>query len=146
MPKNTQAKKQQENVPEKLRPHGGSETILLVEDDEAVMRMTSKILKGNGYHVIEAGNGVEGFAVATKGDHPEIDLLVTDVIMPKMTGKTLSDKLRREYPDLKVLFISGYTDNATVRESLLDEGVSFLQKPFSPQSLAEKVRDIIDEN
>ena len=76
----------------------------------------------------------------------KIDLLVTDVVMPKMGGRELSEKLLEEYPKLRVLYISGYTDNAIAHHGVLDEGVSLLQKPFSSQSLAEKVREVLDED
>ena len=88
---------------------------------------------------------MEALEIVNKEDNPEIDLLVTDVVMPKMGGKELSEKLFEEYPKLKVLYISGYTDNAIAHHGVLDEGVLLLQKPFSPQSLAEKVREILDE-
>jgi FixJ family two-component response regulator len=88
---------------------------------------------------------MEALEIVNKEDHPAIDLLVTDVVMPKMGGKELSAKLFEEYPKLKVLYISGYTDNAIAHHGMLDEGVSLLQKPFSPQSLAEKVREVLDE-
>ena len=104
------------------------------------------MLEGYGYSVIEARNGNEALEVTTKGDHPEIDMLVTDVIMPKMGGKELSEKLIEVYPKLKVLYISGYTDNGIARHGVLDEGVSLLQKPFSSHSLAEKIREVLDVN
>ncbi len=125
---------------------GGAETILFVEDEESLRKMAGKILKGYGYSVIEAKNGMEALEIVNKEDHPEIDLLVTDVVMPKMGGKELSEKLFEEYPKLKVLYISGYTDNAIAHHGMLDEGVSFLQKPFSPNELAQKIREVLDRD
>ena len=145
LPQLTGAEKQQESLREKKDPMGGTEKILLVEDEESLRKMAGKILKGYEYSVIEAINGMEALEITTKGDRLKIDLLVTDVVMPKMGGKELSDKLNEEYPKLKVLYISGYTDNAIAHHGVLDEGVSLLQKPFSLQSLAEKVREVLDE-
>ena len=136
----------QEDLPLISGPMHGTETILLVEDDESLRKLAAKILKGYGYAVVEAQNGVEALEIAAKRNYPAIDLLVTDVIMPQMNGRQLSEAILKEYPDMKVLFISGYTDNSIVHHGVLGEGVSFLQKPFSPQSLAEKVRDVLDEN
>ncbi|HEC61014.1 MAG TPA: response regulator, partial [bacterium] len=144
LPQLTGTKKQQESLREKKDPVGGTETILLTEDDESLRKMAGKILEGYGYSVIVAKNGIEALEIATKGDRLKIDLLVTDVIMPAMGGKELADKLRIEYPRLSVLYISGYTDNAIAHHGVLDEGVSLLQKPFSSQSLAKKVRGVLD--
>ena len=146
LPRLTGTKKQQESLPGKGDPMGGAETILLVEDEEALRKMAGKILEGYGYSVIEAKNGIEALEIATKGDRLKIDLLVTDVIMPKMGGKELAGKLVEEYPKLKVLYISGYTDNTIAHHGMLDEGVSLLQKPFSSQSLANTVREVLDED
>ncbi len=145
LPQLTGTKKQQESLREKRDPLGGTETILLVEDEESLRKMAGKILAGYGYSVVEAKNGMEALEIAIKGDRLKIDLLVTDVIMPKMGGKELSEKLFEEYPKLKVLYISGYTDNAIAHHGMLDKGVLLLQKPFSPQSLAVKVREVLDE-
>ena len=145
LPHLTGTKKQQESLTGKRDPMGGAETILLVEDEESLRKMAGRILEGYGYSVIEATDGMDALEITTKGDRLKIDLLVTDVIMPKMGGKELSEKLFEEYPKLKVLYISGYTDNAITDHGMLDEGVLLLQKPFSSQSLAEKVREILDE-
>ena len=145
LPRLTVANKQQENLPEKRSPMGGTEMILLVEYEESLRKLALKILRTHGYSVVEATDGVNALEIANREDHPEIDLLVTDVIMPKMGGKELSEKLFEEYPKLKVLYICGYTDNAIAHYGVLDEGVSLLQKPFSPQSLAKKVREVLDE-
>jgi len=141
-----ETEKQQKGLADKQEPMGGTETILLVEDEESLRKMAGKILEGYGYAVVEATDGMEALEIVNKEDHPEIDLLVTDVIMPKMGGKELAGKLTEEYPKLKVLYISGYTDNAIAHHGVLDEGVSLLSKPFSLQSLAKKVREVLDKS
>jgi CheY-like chemotaxis protein len=146
LPQLTGTKKLQESLPERQEPVGGTETILLVEDEESLRTIAVKMLEGYGYRVSEAKNGIEALEITTKGDRLKIDLLVTDVVMPGMGGKELVDKLTKEYPQLRVLYISGYTDNAIAHHGVLDEGVSLLQKPFSSQSLAEKVREVLDED
>ena len=121
----------------------GSETILLVEDDETLRKLASSILEGYGYTVLAAGNGEE--ALQRLNDSPGIPcLLVTDVIMPKMGGRELSDQLKAIHPGIRVLFMSGYTDNAIVHHGVLDPGVSYLPKPFTPKALARKVREVLD--
>ena len=101
-------------------------------------------LKIFGYDVIEAENGKKALQVCIKDSEKPIHLLITDVIMPDMGGSELAKKLEKLKPDIKVLYMSGYTDNAIVHHGVLDEGVLFLQKPFSPQALARKVREILD--
>ena len=121
----------------------GSETILLVEDEETLRKLASAILEGYGYTVLSAGNGEEALRVV--GDSPGIPhLLVTDVIMPKMGGRELSDRMKAIYPGTRVLFMSGYTDNAIVHHGVLKQGVSYLPKPFTPKGLARKVREVLD--
>ncbi len=121
----------------------GSETILLVEDEPSLLDMTKMILERLGYTVIEAGTPETAIELAR--DHAgEIHLLVTDVIMPEMNGRDLSDKLLALYPNLKCLFMSGYTANVIAHHGVLDEGVNFLQKPFTKQQLAVKIRAVLD--
>jgi PAS domain S-box-containing protein len=121
----------------------GDETILLVEDDEGVRDLAQRVLEGQGYIVLDAQNGQEALLVSTH--HPgSIQLLLTDVVMPGISGKALADQLARSRPDLKVLFMSGYSDEAIVHHGVLDAGVAFLQKPFSPQALTQKVRQVLD--
>ena len=118
-------------------------TILLVEDEETLRNLAVGILKGYGYNVLSAENGEE----ALRGLHnlPVIpDLLVSDVVMPKMSGRELSDRIKAIHPGTRVLYMSGYTDNAIVHHGVLDPGVSFLQKPFTPKGLARKVREVLD--
>jgi PAS domain S-box-containing protein len=131
-------------VPKAEEAAGGKETLLLVEDEGSLRELAAKVLRKNGYAVIEAANGIEALETVAASSQPKIDLLITDVIMPEMGGKELSGKILARYPGTKVLYISGYTDNAIVHHGVLAEGVSFLPKPFSAISLAQKVRDTLD--
>jgi PAS domain S-box-containing protein len=121
----------------------GAETILLVEDDEEVRQVASRILRRNGYRVIEAGNGAEALKVANDEDDP-VDLIVTDIVMPEMGGTELAKRIREKQPDARILFTSGYTEDAVVRQSLLHEGESFIEKPFTPATLAKKAREMLN--
>ena len=120
----------------------GAETILVVEDQRSVLDFTGAALRRFGYHVLEASNGVEGIAVA-EGYSGQIDLLLTDVVMPGMNGKELAHRLKELRPDLRVLFISGYTADVIAHRGVLDPGVAFLHKPFSPDELAAKIRETL---
>jgi|GEM_PF-1909899 len=120
----------------------GTETVLLVEDEESLRTLGVRILKDLGYGVLEARNGDEGLALAMARKE-RIDLLLTDVVMPGMGGKELATRLVAHHPETKVLFTSGYTDDAIVRHGVLDEGVLFLGKPYTPSDLARKVRDVL---
>jgi PAS domain S-box-containing protein len=120
----------------------GSETILVVEDQKAVRSFTKAALKQYGYHVVEASDGDEAIALARQYSG-ELHLLLTDVVLPGMNGKELSAKLTALRPNLKVLFISGYTADVIAHRGVLDRGVAFLNKPFSPGELATKVRDVL---
>jgi len=122
---------------------GGSETILLAEDDETVRRMVSRALKACGYTVLEARHAVEALALSDRYEQP-IDLLVTDVVMPQMSGRVLAERLTLLRPQLKVLFISGYMDDAVVRHGLPAVEMHFLAKPFSLSVLVAKVRGVLD--
>jgi CheY-like chemotaxis protein len=121
-----------------------SETVLLVEDEEILRNLCVRILERLGYRVMQASNGDEAIALAT-GYVERIDLLVTDVVMPGMHGRELANRLTGIHPETRVLFTSGYTDNAIVHHGVLDEGVSFIGKPYSPSALARKVRDVLDK-
>ena len=121
----------------------GSETILLVEDEEMLRKLARQSLTGYGYRILEASNGNDAIELAAKYSG-HIDLLLTDVIMPEMNGRELANNLLQNYAHLKVLFMSGYTDDAIVHQGVLDESANFIQKPFTPESLALKVREILD--
>jgi two-component system cell cycle sensor histidine kinase/response regulator CckA len=120
----------------------GTETILLAEDDEAVRRLGRLGLEAQGYTVLEAQDGAEAVRLAEL--HPSIHLLVTDLVMPGMSGKELAVAVRTRHPNVKVLYASGYTDEAVVRHGIVAANDAFLQKPFSPLALARKVRAVID--
>jgi PAS domain S-box-containing protein len=125
-------------------PHRGTETVLVAEDEEVLRRLVSRILSILGYEVLEASNGGEALIACQKHKGP-IHLLVTDVVMPGMSGRELSRRLTETRPDLKVLYTSGYTDNAIVHHGVLDPGTAFIQKPFSASGLAAKVREMLDK-
>jgi PAS domain S-box-containing protein len=120
----------------------GSETILLVEDEETVRGLAREILEACGYSVIEASDGVDAIEKFEACEH--VDLLMTDVVMPRMGGRELSEKLRQRCPAMRVLFTSGYTDDAILRHGITDQGTNFLQKPFTFESLAKKIRSLLD--
>lgn len=123
---------------------GGSETILLVEDERALRGLVRGILERQGYRIVEAESGVS--ALLVWGQHKEeIHLLLTDMIMPDgMTGRELAEKLQEEKPALKVIFTSGYNPDIVGEGFVLREGVNFLQKPYHPRTLAQTVRDCLD--
>lgn len=123
----------------------GTETILLVEDEPIVRGLTARILRQQGYTVLEAENGKEALEIAHSQSLLKIDLLLSDVIMPQVGGNPLADQLRAIRPNLKVLFISGYSSNTVIDQCLLEDG-AFLQKPFSPRLLIFKVREILDKH
>ncbi len=123
-------------------PHG-VETILLVEDEEMVRNLTTKILERQGYKVIVAANGGEARLQFEKR-RDQIDLLLTDVIMPRMDGRKLSETLRKERPSMKVLFMSGYTEDTIAHHGVLEPGTPFVQKPFTIEALTRKVREVLD--
>jgi PAS domain S-box-containing protein len=123
----------------------GSETILLVEDEAEVRELAAEFLRRHGYRVLEARHGDDALMIC--GKHPEsIDLMVTDVVMPRMSGRELARHLARLRPKTKVLYMSGYTDNAIFHQSVLEKGLNFIQKPFSMVKLAKKVRDVLDRH
>jgi len=122
----------------------GTETVLLVEDDEIVRKLASEVLEMFGYGVIKA-SGPEDAIQAFEEYEGKIDLLLTDVVLPQMDGKTLFEKLALRRPDMKVLFVSGYTEDFIVHRGVLLPGVHFLQKPFTVAGLASKVREVLEE-
>jgi two-component system cell cycle sensor histidine kinase/response regulator CckA len=122
----------------------GNETILLVEDEHSVRSLAARVLKAQSYHVLEAADGQEALLLVQKHREERHHLLVTDVVMPQMGGRELADRLRTLRPGIKVLFTSGYTDHAIVHHGILERGIEFLQKPFSPSALGLKVRKVLD--
>jgi CheY-like chemotaxis protein len=126
----------------KLAPQG-SETLLLVEDEEAVRDVNRRILVRGGYAVLEASDGKDALRVTTRHRGP-IHLLVTDVVMPGMGGRQLAERLRALRPEMKVLYVSGYHDDAVVEHGIQEGEVHFLHKPFSPSALSRKVREVLD--
>jgi PAS domain S-box-containing protein len=121
----------------------GSETILLVEDEDVVRGLATQILEQAGYKVIAAARGDEAVRICRDSDE-QIDLLLTDVVMPQTSGKEVADQLSQLMPGLKVLFMSGYTDEAIVHHGVLDSNIEFIQKPFTPAALATKIREVLD--
>jgi CheY-like chemotaxis protein len=132
---------------EPMRPHGesplGSETILVVEDESSVRELVHNILTEKGYTVLQAGSGPEALRLYEYYSEP-IHLLLTDMIMPGgLNGRDLAERLQPLYPDMKVLYMSGYTDNAIIQHEMLEPGTDFLQKPFVPDDLEHKVRELL---
>jgi len=123
--------------------HPGDETLLLVEDEPEVRSLVQRILKTQGYTVVTAANPDEALAVAREFKGP-IQLMVTDVVMPGMSGLQLAERLAPTRPDMRVLFMSGYTNDAIGHQGVLDPGTAFLQKPFTPNALARKVREVLE--
>src|SRR6476661_3987510 len=121
----------------------GAETILIVEDEPAVRRMASRALRSQGYAILEAANGAEALEVLSRATSP-VDLVLSDVVMPVLNGRELSERIAVDRPEVRVLFMSGYTDDDIVRRGLLRPGAPFLQKPFVPADLSRKVRDVLD--
>jgi PAS domain S-box-containing protein len=121
----------------------GSETILMVEDEGALRELIREILEHDGYKVVVARDGRDALSISAQFEGA-IDLLITDVVMPEVSGRELAERLTENYAKVKVLFMSGYTDDAVVRHGVLEEGAYFLQKPFTPDALLRKVREILD--
>jgi two-component system cell cycle sensor histidine kinase/response regulator CckA len=120
-----------------------AETILLVEDALRVRAVVREILEMSGYHVLEARHGAEALEISERHQGP-IHIMVTDVVMPQMSGRELAQRLAPVRPDMKVLYMSGYTDDAIVRHGVLGAGMAFLSKPFTPDALAAKVREVLE--
>jgi two-component system cell cycle sensor histidine kinase/response regulator CckA len=128
---------------EALADAGGAESILVVEDDDAVAAVISESLRSKGYGVTRATNGEDALSLLESGA-AEVDLVLTDVVMPRMGGRDLVERLRRGWPALKAIYMSGYTDDVRLARREGDEDVAFLQKPFKPSVLTAKVREVLD--
>ncbi len=126
-----------------VAPPRGSETILFVEDEESVRELVRDYLVGTGYQVLEAVDGAQALEVAAahKG---AIQILVTDVVMPRLSGRELASRIAAQRPNTKILFISGYTDDSIFRHGVLEGGVAYLQKPFNLKAIAQKIREVLD--
>jgi PAS domain S-box-containing protein len=135
----TQARREAESLPPR-----GAETILLVEDEEAVRTLNARVLRTQGYTVLEAANGVQALQIVRSPTAAPIDLLLTDLVMPFMGGKALADQLAALYPDIRVLYTSGYTEQMTIQQDQLGARAAFIEKPVSPAALAHKVREVLD--
>jgi len=130
------------SVPASQAAGGGSETVLLVEDEESVRQLVRETLQSKGYKVLEAENGEAALRIAS-AHLGSIDMLITDVVMPGMSGRELSKKLDEARPKTKVLYLSGYTEDAIMQQGVFEAGTAFLQKPFTLQMLSRKVRDVL---
>jgi CheY-like chemotaxis protein len=126
-----------------MRPAGGHETVLLVEDEANVRALVRAVLTDAGYTVLEAPDGAEALKLA-EGHAGPIDLLVSDMVMPRMTGPELARRLSPQRPGMRILFMSGYVDKEVATDDTLKRGRGYIQKPFSPESLAVKVRETLD--
>jgi two-component system, cell cycle sensor histidine kinase and response regulator CckA len=121
---------------------GGTETILLVEDEESVRQLVRDTLSAKGYEVLEAENGEAGI-VAAERHRGKLDLVITDVVMPGMGGREMAEALIKKRPGTKVLYLSGYTEDAILNDGSVDTETAFLQKPFTLQNLSRKVREVL---
>jgi PAS domain S-box-containing protein len=142
LPRHVQTvKEQKKSVPE--TPMSKGETILLVEDDASILKLGVRIIERMGYKLIATTSPKKAQRMAEKYSG-QIDLLITDVVMPEMNGRELSEQLKLLYPQIKILFMSGYTANVIAHRGILDEGINFISKPFSPKEIAIKIRDVLD--
>jgi PAS domain S-box-containing protein len=138
LPEETLEKGLEEELP------GGRETVLVVEDEDGVRKLTVQILQKHGYKVLEASQGDEALFISKKYEEP-IHLLITDVVMPGMSGHELSDRLSSLRPEIEILYMTGHTNGAIIHHGVLEPGVNLLQKPFTPEGLARKVREVLDK-
>ena len=123
---------------------GGSETILLVEDADSVRKLVRRCLTEHGYSVIDAPSGLEALRLMSHYEG-KVDMLVTDVVLPRLNGHELAIRLTRQRPELRVLYMSGFPDDALSVKDVLEQDLVLIQKPFSPALLLRKVREILDE-
>src|SRR5437763_892277 len=128
-----------------VEPLRGTETVLVVEDAASVRMVTRQVLERYGYAVLEAPNGETALRLAAK-HHGRIHLLLTDVVMPGLSGRQLAEQLAQLRPDMKVLYASGYADQAIVHHGILESGIAYLQKPFTPETLARSGRQVLESS
>jgi PAS domain S-box-containing protein len=131
------------SVPARPADVRGNETVLVVEDEDGVRALTCRVLQTYGYTVLEAENGGEALLIAEQHPAP-IHILLTDVVLPRMSGRKLAERLVRTQSDLRVLYMSGYTDGSIFNHGALDPGTAFIPKPFTPEALAQKLREVLD--
>ena len=143
LPKLSQAELPQAAEPEKPEARGGQETILLVDDEPAVRMLVARALGDLGYNILEAASGPEAIALA-RGHKGPIHLLLTDVVMPNMSGREVAFQLAPERSDMRVLYISGHTEDRIMHHGVLQDRMAFMQKPFTLSALAAKVREVLD--
>ncbi len=124
-------------------PPRGSETVLVVEDEDVVRALLLRVLRQQGYTVLPASQGTDALLMEERHEG-RIDLVVTDVVMPGLSGRQVAEELTRRRPGLRVLYVSGYTNDAMVRHGVREAETAFLQKPFAPEELARKVREVLD--
>jgi two-component system cell cycle sensor histidine kinase/response regulator CckA len=144
LPRVTETKAAAPAAPAAIPARGGHECVLLVEDEPQLRALTRQVLLEWGYKVLDAPGGEQALAISRAHAGP-IDLLLTDVVMPQMSGRQLADRLLPQRPGMKVLYVSGYTDNAIVHHGILERGIAFLQKPFAMQALGHKLREVLDK-
>ena len=125
------------------RPSVGTETVMLVEDDESVRNLVRTMLETKGYRVLAAAGADEAERLCTENNCP-VDLLLTDVVMPEVNGRVLAERLSERSPSLRILFMSGYSDEAVYRHGEISPNASFIEKPFTDRTLARKVREVLD--
>jgi CheY-like chemotaxis protein len=126
------------------RPRVGTETVLVVEDADGLRELTRRLLERQGYNVLLAANADDALRLVEQ--NPSIDLLLTDVVMPGASGPELTRTLLQQRPALKVIYMSGYTEDAIVQHGVLNQGIAFLHKPFTPEALGRKIREVLDRN
>jgi two-component system cell cycle sensor histidine kinase/response regulator CckA len=124
------------------RPHAGAETVLVVEDADGLRELTRRLLQRQGYAVLVAANADEAFRLFEQ--NPSIDVVLTDVVMPGASGPELTNRLVERRPGLKVIYMSGYTEEAIVRHGVLKPGIAFLHKPFTSETLGRTIREVLD--
>jgi two-component system cell cycle sensor histidine kinase/response regulator CckA len=144
LPKVKRDVKEEEKEQTTVENLSGSEIVLIVEDDTSIRKLAQKSLQPHGYRVLVAENGEDALRIS-KEHEGTIDLMITDVVMPKMGGKETAERLKTLHPQMKVIYMSGYTDDAIVHHGVLAPGLNFLEKPFSPGGLAHKVREVLDK-